>query len=115
MKTIAIIESKVINTIATTSGTFYILNPIAEGLDKIGVADTDFNYVKHIRDDESVGHSATCPTIKVCRKGLHLVPGFFGKKVCKTVPEKEIIISIRVSRCEGLEKLAHGEYFFSID
>ena len=115
MKKIATIETKVININSTTSGTFYVLNPIADGLEKIGVKGTEFNRVAHILKDGSEGSSATCPTVKICRRGIHLVPGLFGKKIHSAQPEEDITIKIEVSRCEGLEKLAHGEYFFSID
>lgn len=113
MKMLAIIKSKVINTIGTTSGTFYILRPIADGLEKIGVTGTEFNSVAHIDGSECIS-SATCPTIKICRKGMRLDTGFRGKKVFEKIPEKDIVIKIEVYRCEGLEKLVYGEYFFSI-
>lgn len=114
MKMLATIESKVINTIGTTSGTFYILRPIADGLEKIGVTGTDLNRITHILEDGSEASRATCPTVKIRCKGMRLISGFYGKKVFEKIPTEDIVIKIDVFRCEGLEKLAHGEYFFSI-
>ena len=112
MKTIATIESKVIYIQTTTSGTFYVLRPISDGLEKLGITGTEFNKVPEIQADGSEGSNTTCPTIKVCRNKLLVVPGLFGKKIHEVRPDKDMIVKIFVQEREGLEKLG-GKYNFA--
>ena len=113
MKTIATIETKVLYIQSTTSGTFYILQPIANGLKKLGITGTEFNEIPEIQSDGSEGSSATCPTVKVCRNNrLLVVPGRFGNVIHETQPDKDIVVTIFIQEREGLEKLG-GKYHFA--
>ena len=114
MKTIAVIESKVLYIKSTTCGTFYILSPIADALKKVRVFGTQYNNIPEIQSDGSAGSSSTCPTVKVLRHGMLIYPGVTGKVIHEAQPESKKVIRIRVSKCEGFERLVHGEYHFSI-
>ena len=116
MRTIATIETKVFHIQTTTFGVFYVLEPISDGLEKLGITGTEFNKVPHILQDGSEGSSATCPTVKVCRDNkLVMVPGFFGKKIHEVRPDKNMIVKIFVQEREGLDKLLRGKYQFAVE
>ena len=115
MRTIATIETKVLYIQTTTFGVFYILEPIADGLEKLDITGTEFNKVPEIQADGSEGSHATCPTVKVCRDNkLVVVPGRFGKDIHEMSPDKDMIMKILVQEREGLERLLCGKYHFAV-